>query len=181
MFKRPLRCILRVQEAIALRSSWFGRGCPSGGDTSSFLQERCENRCPSLSRGCATRDVKPLITTLFNGQKCVSQQDSAPAHKAKTSQEWLRRYVLAFISAEDWPSGSPDLNPLDYKLWAVLEDMACRKRHNNLDSLKRFLVKVATEIPLETVRAAIAEWPECLKACVEAESGHFQWHCYKYV
>jgi len=24
----------------------------------------------------------------------------------------------------------------DYKLWAVLEDMACQKHHNNLDSLK---------------------------------------------
>ena len=45
--------------------------------------------------------------------------------------------VPAFISAEYWPSGSPDLNPLDYKLWAVLEDVACRKRHNNVDSLKR--------------------------------------------
>jgi len=44
--------------------------------------------------------------------------------------------VPAFISAGDWPSGSPDLNPLDYKLWAVLEDMARRKHHNNLDSLK---------------------------------------------
>ena len=36
--------------------------------------------------------------------------------------------VPAFISAEDWPSGSPDLNPLDYKLCAVLENMVCRKR-----------------------------------------------------
>jgi len=33
--------------------------------------------------------------------------------------------------------------------------------------------------PLETVRAAIAEWPECLKACVEAQGGHFEWHYYK--
>jgi hypothetical protein len=82
--------------------------------------------------------------------------------------------VPAFISAEDWTSGSPDLNPLDYKPWVVLEDMACRKRQNNLDSMKRSLVKVAAEIPLETVRAAIAEWPECLKACVGAEGGHFE-------
>jgi inhibitor of nuclear factor kappa-B kinase subunit alpha len=118
--------------------------------------------------------VKPLNTTVFSGQKWVFQQDSAPAHKAKTTQEWLRRNVPAFISAEDWPSGSPDLNPLDYKLWAVLEDMACRKRHNNLDSLKRSLVKAAAGIPLETVRAAILEWPEHLKACVGAEGGHFE-------
>ena len=58
-------------------------------------------------------DVIPLNTTLFNGQKWFFQQNAAPAHKAKTTQEWLRRHVPAFISAEDWPSGNPDLNPLD--------------------------------------------------------------------
>jgi hypothetical protein len=93
--------------------------------------------------------------------------------KAKTTQEWPQRNVPAFISVEDWPSGSPDLNSRDYKLWAVLEDMGCQKRHNNPDSLKRSLVKAVAEIPLET-RAAIAEWPECLKACIEAEGGHFE-------
>jgi hypothetical protein len=82
--------------------------------------------------------------------------------------------VLDFISAEDWPSGSPDLNSLDCKLWAVLEGMTCRKRHNNLDSMKRSLVKAAAEIPLETARAAIAEWPECLKPCFGAEGGYFE-------
>jgi len=47
------------------------------------------------------------------------------------------------------------------------------------DSLKRSLVKAAAEIPVEKVRAAIAEWSEDLKACVEAECGHFEWHYYK--
>jgi hypothetical protein len=47
--------------------------------------------------------VKPLNTTLFNGQEWVFQQDSATAHKAKTTQEWLRRKFLAFIGVEDWP------------------------------------------------------------------------------
>jgi len=98
--------------------------------------------------------------------------------KAKTTQEWLRRNILVFISAEDWPSGSPDLNPRGYQLWTVLEDMACQK-HHNLKSLKRSIVKAAAEIALETVHAAIAEWPESLKACVEAEGGRFEWHYYK--
>jgi len=76
-----------------------------------------------IKRICYTV-VKPLNITLFNGKKWVFQQDSAPAHKAKMTQEWLRRHIPAFISTEDWPLGSPDLNPLDYKLWAVLENMA---------------------------------------------------------
>jgi len=76
--------------------------------------------------------------------------------------------LLDFISSENWLSGSADLKTLDNKLWAVLEDMECRKRHNSLESLRRSLVKAAAEIPLEIKLAATAEWPERLKACVEA-------------
>jgi hypothetical protein len=52
--------------------------------------------------------------------------------------------------------------------------MTCLKRHNSLESLRRFLVKAATEIPLERERAVTAEWPNSLKACVEAYGGHFE-------
>jgi len=55
--------------------------------------------------------VKPLNTTLFNGQKWVFQQDSAPVHKAKMTKEWLERHIPAFISAKDWLSGNPDPKP----------------------------------------------------------------------
>jgi hypothetical protein len=63
--------------------------------------------------------------TLFSGQKWVFQQDSVPAQKAKTTQEWLRRKLLAFISAENWLSWCADLKLLDNKLWAILDYMAC--------------------------------------------------------
>jgi hypothetical protein len=65
------------------------------------------------------------------------------------------------------PWGSADIKTLDNKLWAVLEDVACRKRHINLESLRRSLVKAAAGIPLEMEHAATAEWPERLKACVQ--------------
>ena len=106
--------------------------------------------------------------TLFSGQEWVFQHDSVPAQKTKTTQEWLRRNLLVFISAENWLSGCADLRPLDNKQWTVLEDMACRRRHNSLESLRRSLVKEAAEITLETVCAATAEWPEGLKAYIEA-------------
>lgn len=118
--------------------------------------------------------VKPLNSSLFAGQRWVFQQDSAPAHKAKTSQAWLRANIPDFIAAEDWPSGSPDLNPLDYKLWSELEMMVCKTPHRNLESLKRALVTAAAAIPLETVRAAIDEWPRRLCACIKAKGGHFE-------
>ena len=51
-----------------------------------------------------------------------------------------------------------------------MEDIACRKRHNSLESMRRSLVKAAVKIPLETVCAMAAERPERLKACVEVEA-----------
>ena len=143
----------------------------------------CERGVKTGARVCQEGVLQEVVrsfnTTLFSGHEWVFQQDPAPAQKVKTTQEWLRRNVPAFISAEDWPSGSPDLKTLDYELWAFLEDMACRKRHNNLEGLKRSLVKAATYFPLETVRVAIAPWTKRLKACVEAEGGHFEWCYYK--
>ena len=118
--------------------------------------------------------VERLNMTFFSGQEWVFQQDSFPSQNAKPTQEWLRRNLLALISVEDWPSGTADLKILDNKLWAVLEDMACRERHSSLDSLRRSIVKAAAEIPLETERVATAEWPGRLKACVETWGGHFE-------
>ena len=84
--------------------------------------------------------IKPLNTTMLPNQQWTCQQDSAPANTARTTQEWLRANVPDFISTSDWLSSSPDLNPLDYKLWSVLQTMACKKTHPNVDSLKRVLV-----------------------------------------
>jgi len=49
--------------------------------------------------------VKHLIMTFFSGQEWVFQQDSVPAQKAKTTQEWLWRNLLALIRAQNWLSG----------------------------------------------------------------------------
>jgi len=62
--------------------------------------------------------------------------------KATTTQEWPRRNVPAFISAEDWSSGSPDLNPGDYKLWAFWGGQGLPKGSQQLEQ--------SEEIPRES-------------------------------
>jgi len=125
MLKCPMRwrkTFRGCREAITLSTSWFGGGCPVRGNTSSFLQERGETGARVYHKD-VLHVVKHRNISLFSGQEWVFQQDSAPAHNAKTTQEWLWRNLLTFISAENWPSGSADLKPLDNKLWTVLEDM----------------------------------------------------------
>jgi hypothetical protein len=55
------------------------------------------------------------------------------------------------------PSACPDLNPLDYKLWSVLEGMVCTRRHHNLESLKQTLVEAVDNFPVDVAHIAIDE------------------------
>ncbi|CAH1400760.1 unnamed protein product [Nezara viridula] len=65
------------------------------------------------------------------------------------SQQLLLKNVPEFISAWDWPSGSPDLNPLDYRFgpnwrgWHATEHNLTYKASNNLwsEQLSAFLKK----------------------------------------
>ena len=108
--------------------------------------------------------VKGLNTTLFQNKHWTFQQDSVPAHKAGSMQVWREGHVPDFISMAEWPSSSPDLNPLDYKLWSVLEGIVCKKRHPTINSLKQSLMSAVADFSIETMCAAIDKWPERLRS-----------------
>ena len=58
-------------------------GVPSGGDTSSFLQERDETGVRVYQEDVLQEVVKQLYMTFFSGQEWVFQQDSVPAQKPR--------------------------------------------------------------------------------------------------
>ena len=119
--------------------------------------------------------VEPLSESLFAGKPWCFQQDSAPAHKAKIIQQWLAAHIPDFTTVDKWASGSPDLNPLDYSLWAKLEETACDRTYTDLESLKASIVRAAREMPLHTVREAIDAWPHRQRARIDASGGHFDY------
>ena len=55
-------------------------------------------------------------------------QDSAPSHHAKATQHFLRDNTPNFISSQEWRPHSPDLNPLDYSVWDILQELVCEGR-----------------------------------------------------
>ncbi|XP_045536677.1 uncharacterized protein LOC123721594 [Papilio machaon] len=118
--------------------------------------------------------VKPLSNTIIKNIPWTFQQDFAPCHKARTTQGWLETNVPDFIRVEDWPSSSLDLNTLDFKLWSVLEDMACSERHGSIESLKKSLEQAVAKFLLDRVRKSIDSWPNRLKACIKTKDGHFE-------
>lgn len=139
-----------------------------------FCEKGVKTAAKNYQRDILMNVVEPLNQTMFQNKHWIFQQDSAPAHKAKTTQQWLENHVPEFISTDYWPSASPDLNPLDYKLWSVLEDMVCGRRHQNLESLKQALVAAVDHFPMDIVRTAIDMWPDRLRRCIKANGGHFE-------
>ena len=85
--------------------------------------------------------VKYLKRTLFNNKSFLFQQDGAAAHTAKSTQEWLRTEIPSYISKLEWPPLSPDLSPLDFSLWSILESRACSNSHRNLEGLRKTLCR----------------------------------------
>lgn len=81
--------------------------------------------------------LKPGAQGVFGGGQWTFQQDSAPAHGAKITQDWCRVNTPDFISSSEWPPSSPDLNPLDYAIWGVLVARVNAVQHRSIESLKR--------------------------------------------
>lgn len=101
-------------------------------------------------------------------------QDGAPSHTSKMTQEWLKKKNSSFLDKNLWPPSSPDINPLDFCLWSVLEDKACKKNYKNVDDLKRGLKAAWADLSIETVRAAVDAVPKRLRAIIRAKGGHIE-------
>jgi len=57
---------------------------------------------------------------IFAVLEYIFQQDGAPAHTARATQNWLQTNCPDCIAKDQWPAksaNSPDLNPLDYHVW----------------------------------------------------------------
>ncbi|KAK0426115.1 hypothetical protein QR680_009540 [Steinernema hermaphroditum] len=102
------------------------------------------------------------------------QQDWAPAHGAKKTLDWCRANLPGFWDKEVWPSNSPDLNPLDFAVWSIMEQKACAVRHKSIDSLKRALEKAWDEITPEMIASILHSFRKRLNACIAAGGSHFE-------
>ncbi|KAI6660137.1 Transposase [Oopsacas minuta] len=79
------------------------------------------------------------LTVHVSGESFLFQQGGAPAHTPKVTQAWLKENIPDFIPKDEWRPYSPDLNPMDYSIWSILETKACAKAHTNVESLKESL------------------------------------------
>ena len=69
---------------------------------------------------------------------------------------------------------SPDLNPVDYRIWSVVQQRVYQSWLHDIDELKQRLQQVWRDVDQSITDNAVDEWRKRLRACVQAKGGHFE-------
>ena len=94
----------------------------------------------------------------------IFQHDGAPAHKAEIIEEWLS---MKGIYVMPWAAQSPDLNPIEH-IWALMKRRIGRKVFNNVEDLKKELLKIWSEITPKECKDLIMSMPRRVAAVLDA-------------
>mgnify|MGYP000504172705 CR=1 FL=1 len=111
--------------------------------------------------------VVPWVNALPCDEDVTLQQGGATAHTAELVRAWCKDNFKSFWTKELWPPSSPDLNPMDFGIWSILEQKTCTVFHPSVEVLKRKLTKFWEKIDAETVRVTCTQVVPRLRRVIE--------------
>lgn len=116
------------------------------------------------------KNLLPYIDDKFNGKGYHFQDDNATVHTAKAVVDWFQENEIKIL--ENWPSQSPDLNPIEH-LWAELEKRIkkLKKKPKNKKELFKVLQKEWKDIGKEFYKKLISSMPRRVRDCIDNNGG----------
>ncbi|KAK3556509.1 hypothetical protein QTP70_008296 [Hemibagrus guttatus] len=112
-------------------------------------------------------NVRPSVCDLKLKRTWVLQQDNDPKHTSKSTSEWLKKNKMKTL---EWPSQSPDLNPIEM-LWHDLKKVVHARKPSNVAELQQFCKDEWAKIPPQRCNRLIASYGKRLIAVVAAKGG----------
>ena len=125
----------------------------------------------AMYREILDQNLLPSARELKMGRAWVFQQDNDPKHTAKATKEWLQKKRIKVMN---WPSQSPDLNPIE-NLWRELKLRVAKRQPSNLKNLERICQEEWSKIPREMCKNLVTNYKKRLTAVLASKG-----YCTKY-
>jgi len=134
--KRLLRCRSNISKSLMVSMAVSKLGC-----SELFFVEPGVKVGGHYYQDVLLRQQLLPVMRRIAGSTFVFQQDSAAAHRAHDSVQLLQMETPEFIGPDLWPPNSPDLNPVDYRVWGLMQDRVYKTPIRDTADLTKCLIE----------------------------------------
>jgi len=80
--------------------------------------------------------------------------------------------VPNLIEPNIWPPNTADLNPLDYIVWAAIQQLVCCQKVQDIEHLKEVLRSCWDMISHDLIDSAIDQWSKRITMVTQTQDSH---------
>ncbi|KAK3573017.1 hypothetical protein QTP86_012245 [Hemibagrus guttatus] len=121
----------------------------------------------AMYREILSKNLLPLARALKTKHGWVFQHDNDPKHTAWATKEWLRKNHFKVL---EWPSQSPDLNPIE-NLWRELKIRVAQRQPQNITALEEICMEEWAKLPATVCKNLVATYRKRLTSVI-ANNGY---------
>ncbi|KAK3559339.1 hypothetical protein QTP86_012795 [Hemibagrus guttatus] len=116
----------------------------------------------AMYREILSKNLLPSARALKMKRGWVFQHDNDPKHTTRATKEWLRKKHFKVL---EWPSQSPDLNPIE-NLWRELKICVAQRQPQNITALEIICMEEWAKLPATVCKNLVVTYRKRLTSVI---------------